>query len=121
MNVRATIRVIRRDHERAQIHAVDENGFSYKIEVPADAVALVTEGHLVLSFSVEIPKPPPPAIPGFDPLPKPNGNPTPREPTPASASGDFEALMAQIRPPATSTLSASQRLARDLGLTFDNS
>ena len=114
MNIRATIRVIRRDHERAQIHAVDENGFSYKIEVPADAVALVTEGHLVLSFTVEIPKPPPPAIPGFDPLPKPNGDPTPSEPTPASS--DFQALMAQLRPPTTSTLSASQRLARDLGL-----
>ncbi len=114
MNVRAAIRVIRRDHERAQIHAVDENGFSYKIEVPADAVASVTEGHLILSFTVEIPKPPP-AIPGLDPLPKPITEPTPSEPTPASISGEFEALMAQLRPPA-STLSASQRLARDLGL-----
>ncbi len=98
-NVPARILAIRRDHSRAQVHAVDDDGLEYKIEVPLAAVEGLTAGSLTLSWSIEAAAP--------------TSTPT------STANRDFESLMARVQTPAPQSsatpLDPSERLLRHLG------
>lgn len=101
-SIPARIQAIRRDHSRAQIHAVDDDGLEYKLEVPLEAVAGVTAGSLTLSWSIEASAPAPTSTPT------------------STAARDFQSLMARVQqqpapPSATETLDPSERLLRHLG------
>jgi len=99
-SIPARIQNIRRDHSRAQVHAVDDDGLEYKIEVPLQAVeGLATGGlfNLTLSWSIETIAPATPT---------------------STATREFQSLMARVQQPpqlATETLDPSERLLRHLG------
>lgn len=119
-------RVLNGHSERALVHAVDDAGLEYKLEVPAAAVRDLASGQgyvLVLSWSIHaspVSLPTTPVAVAATPAPTPTPTPaTPAPttaPTPSAVDAQFMALMNRPRASGPQGATPDQQLVSLLGV-----